>query len=78
MREFLREIVKGHEPVLLALLVRAVVLGAAATLGVTLAPEVRDAIAVIAAAVLGIEAGSAVFLRDRVTPVAKLPPSERG
>ena len=79
--QFVKDMFKGYEPVIVTALVRLVVYALAAWGGITVEPELSDEIVVTLFGVAGVDLASSVRARSKVTPdqkTADLPPSRKG
>lgn len=66
-----------REPVMVLMGVRALLYVLGAVAGITLEPEMAEGIVTILFGLLGVDAATSAAARARVSPVSKLPPSER-
>ena len=79
--QFVKDMFKGYEPVIVTALVRLVVYALAAWGGITVEPELSDEIAVALGGVAVADLVSSVIARSKVTPdkkTADLPLSRKG
>ena len=79
--QFVKDAIKGYEPVLVMMLARFVVYALAAWGGVSFEPELAEEIVVTLFGVAGVDLASSVRARSKVTPdqkTADLPPSRKG